>query len=165
MAAAHSGGATLGEDRSRWRGAAARCAAGAAALPIRSPRFPPIGSTMTVARLDQGQRYRPRMAFLKKVRAEELRVTGSAALGVSSGGTDRTLPDGAPGSNPRVHMSRPSILLGAAPRSPPAACCPPGRASSPGLCRVATWSARHRGFGWWLRSSVCRSHGDKKAVI
>lgn len=63
--------------------------------PFARRAFRSVGSTMTVARLDQGQRYRPRMAFLKKVRAELLRVTGSAALGVSTGGTDRTRADGA----------------------------------------------------------------------
>uniref|UniRef100_A0A8C9FFH4 DEP domain-containing protein n=1 Tax=Pavo cristatus TaxID=9049 RepID=A0A8C9FFH4_PAVCR len=37
--------------------------------PFARRAFRSIGSTMTVARLDQGQRYRPRMAFLKKIEA------------------------------------------------------------------------------------------------
>lgn len=126
--------------------------------PFARRAFRSVGSTMTVARLDQGQRYRPRMAFLKKVRAELLRVTGSAALGVSTGGTDRARADGAvrcgaPGRGPRVRISRSSILPGAAPRAP-GSCCSAGTVPSPGICRVATWSPRHRGFGWWLRGGV-----------
>lgn len=86
--------------------------------PFARRAFRSVGSTMTVARLDQGQRYRPRMAFLKKVRAELLRVTG-----VSTGGTDRARADGAvrcgaPCRGPRVRISRSSILPGAAPRAP-----------------------------------------------
>lgn len=57
--------------------------------------------TMTVTRLDQGQRYRPRMAFLKKVRAEQRRETAAPLwasarhLGTAAGRGD-ALP-GAPG--------------------------------------------------------------------
>lgn len=133
--------------------------------PFARRAFRSVGSTMTVARLDQGQRYRPRMAFLKKVRAELLRVTGSAALGVSTGGTDRARADGAvrcgaPGRGPRVRISRSSILPGAAPRAP-GSCCSAGTVPSPGICRVATWSPRHRGFGWWLRGGVLqKSRGE-----
>lgn len=137
--------------------------------PFARRAFRSVGSTMTVARLDQGQRYRPRMAFLKKVRAELLRVTGSAALGVSTGGTDRAraygaVRCGAPGRGPRVRISRSSILPGAAPRAP-GSCCSAGTVPSPGICRVATWSPRHRGFGWWLRGGVCRSHGEKAVIL
>lgn len=68
--------------------------AGAAAPPARFARSARPG-TMTVTRLDQGQRHRPRMAFLKKVRDEQasqaaapLRV--SAPAGPRLGGVVRS---------------------------------------------------------------------------
>lgn len=54
---------------------------GFAAPLARPPRCPAPYGTMTVARLDQGQRYRPRMAFLKKVRPGD----SHTALGISTG--------------------------------------------------------------------------------
>ncbi|XP_072793081.1 regulator of G-protein signaling 9 isoform X2 [Taeniopygia guttata] len=62
----------IGCGARRWRRPrrvsvrAARCAGPG---PLRSHRTAIATATMTVTRLDQGQRYRPRMAFLKKIEA------------------------------------------------------------------------------------------------
>lgn len=108
MAATRSTGAALGRERRRV--AVARCVRSGS--PLRQPAPPAAPhrtalsgparpGTMTVTRLDQGQRYRPRMAFLKKVRAEQRRETAAPLwasarhLGTAAGRGD-ALP-GAPG--------------------------------------------------------------------
>lgn len=69
MAAARRVGTAPGRESRRWWVAGVRRQVnltGAGAPRARS-------GTMTVTRLDQGQRHRPRMAFLKKVRAGQHR--------------------------------------------------------------------------------------------
>lgn len=73
MVTTRSAGTAPGRERRWWRAAGGLSQvrpAGAAAPPAPSARSARPG-IMTVTRLDQGQRHRPRMAFLKKVRDEQ----------------------------------------------------------------------------------------------
>lgn len=96
--------ALIGHDARRWHrprqgeavvagGLSQVRPAGAAAPPARSARSARPG-IMTVTRLDQGQRHRPRMAFLKKVRDEQAPQAAaplrtSAPAGPRPGGVTR----------------------------------------------------------------------------